>query len=256
MLPFLNGRLASLRRVLLRAMKAAVAAGRQRDDGQSRPDLSARDDDHAAKGRQQTLVRQLRAWCCQGIRVRAVRTRVGGRIAPLTASPQRTQGISRLPMALTAKFRANDTRRGDMGWRYAAGAADASSGAGAARLDRLFFAAAGLVATFLVAGLTCARCELDAFLADATTFLAADFAALLTFPAFAETFLAVAGALAGELTSLLFSTRKASRFFALAIQPGARPTPDHVFPVFGSAYFATEATFAEVFFSARLAGTV
>jgi len=63
------------------------------------------------------------------------------------------------------------------------------------------------------------------FLADA--FFAAGFF-------FATCALTVAS---GDSTPLL-STRNAPRFFAPAIHPGARPNPDQVLPVFGSAYFA------------------
>ncbi len=49
----------------------------------------------------------------------------------------------------------------------------------------------------------------------------------------------------------LLITRNALRFFALAIQPGARPNPLQVLPLFGSAYFAVGATFfAAAFFGA------
>ena len=142
--------------------------------------------------------------------------------------------------------------------RYAAGVAVDSTGAAVARFD----AADCLAAAFLGAGFffaaTGAACALDGFLAGATAFFTAGFAvflAILTaFATLAEAFFA-AGAFAADSATALSPTTKASRFFAPAIQPGARPNPDQVFPVFGSAYFATDADFVFVFFGSRLPPT-
>ena len=101
-----------------------------------------------------------------------------------------------------------------------------------------------------------AACLATCFTGIFTAFFAADFAA--GFEAVAATlavaFLAPTGAFATGSAALipLLSIKNASRFFALAIQPGARPKPDHCLPVFGSAYFATEAAFAFTCFTAPL----
>ena len=70
-----------------------------------------------------------------------------------------------------------------------------------------------------------------------------------------------AAAFGSVLAAGLAPTRKASRFFAPAIQPGARPKPDQVLPVLGSTYFAIEVAFifalalALDFFAERLLPT-
>ena len=69
------------------------------------------------------------------------------------------------------------------------------------------------------------------FFAAATAFFAACLATDFFFATGALT------AASADLTPLL-STKNESRFFANAIHPGARPNPDQVLPVFGSAYFA------------------
>ncbi len=129
----------------------------------------------------------------------------------------------------------------------------------AADFGTALFPEAFLAAAFFFAG-TGAAFALDTFFADATAFFAVGFgvflATLLAFAAVVEAFFPAAGALAAASRAALLPTRKASRFFAPAIQPGARPNQDQVFPVFGSAYLATDALFAFVFFAARLPATV
>ena len=96
---------------------------------------------------------------------------------------------------------------------------------------------------FVTAGAACvAACFAD--------FLAAGFEAVEA--TLEATFFAGAAAFSlgtAALTSLL-SIKNALRFFAPAIQCGARPKPDHCLPVFGSAYFATEAALVFTFFAA------
>ena len=148
--------------------------------------------------------------------------------------------------------------------RYTAGVAVGSTGTAAARFDAALFGADFLAEVFLAAGFfftaTGAASRTAAFFAAATTFFAAGFtgflATLTAFAVLAATLLAAADALAVESAAVFLPTRNASRFFAPAIQPGARPNPDQVFPVFGSTYFATDAFFAFVFFAARLPVTV
>ena len=139
----------------------------------------------------------------------------------------------------------------------AAGVALTSTGA-ATCFDAVDFGADFLAAGFFFTAADAAF-ALGAFLAGATAFFAACFgvffATLTAFAALAEPFFAAAGAFAAASGAALLPTRKASRFLALAIQPGARPNPDQVFPVFGSAYLATDAVFTFAFFEARLPAT-
>ena len=134
----------------------------------------------------------------------------------------------------------------------------AAAGAAAFRAADFLAAAFGLATFFVATFFTVVRLVGTALppvlaaaaVASAFTRLPAGFAAFLaTLPAFATltaAFLAAGGAFAAGSEALmpLLSTRKASRFFAPAIQPGARPNPDQVLPVTGSAYFATDAVFA------------
>ena len=97
------------------------------------------------------------------------------------------------------------------------------AGVGAAFLETaLFFDTGAFLAT--------AAAFWTAFLAIATFFPGA-LLALGATPAF---FARLMGAVAAGSADVA-PTRNASRFFAPAIQAGARPKPLHVFPVFGSA---------------------
>ena len=140
--------------------------------------------------------------------------------------------------------------------RYTAGAAVGSAGAAAARFDVVDFLAAVFLDTGFFFAAAGAAFDLEAFLTGATAFFAAGFAvflaALTAFAALAVAFFAAAGALSAVSAAAFEPTRKASRFLALAIQPGARPNPDQVFPVFGSAYLATDAVFTFGLVAARL----
>ena len=146
----------------------------------------------------------------------------------------------------------------------AAGSALGSTDASAARFDAAAFGADFLAAAFLTTGLflaaTGAAFAPVRLFTGVMAFVVAGFAAFLgtltAFAAFAAVFFARAGAFAASAGEL-FLANKASRFFTPAIQPGARPTPDQVFPVFGSTYFATDAVFAFAFdfFAARLLPT-
>ena len=150
---------------------------------------------------------------------------------------------------------------------YTVGVPVGSTGAAAARFEAAAFGADFLAVAFLAAGFFFADAGVafasEAFFVDATAFFTAGFAiffaTLTAFAALAAGFLAVTGAFASDFATALCPTRNASRLFAPAIQFGARPTPDQVFPVFGSAYFATDAVFAFafvfVFFAASLPAT-
>ena len=100
------------------------------------------------------------------------------------------------------------------------------------------FASAFLTAGFffVAAGTTILRVT---FFATAAGFFAVGAAAFL-----AADFFFATGALTVASSALIprLSTKNASRFFAPTIHAGARPTPDQVLPVFGSAYFATPPT--------------
>ena len=140
------------------------------------------------------------------------------------------------------------------------------AGAGAAAVALLpaeaAFFAAGWFFAFTGAAATAA-----AFLAEGAATLTADLMAAFVTLLGLATFVAdlfAAGDLdaAGAAATGALPTRNASRFFAAAIQPGARPTPVQVFPVFGSAYLGSEAVlafafaFAFVFFAAGFLVTV
>ena len=138
------------------------------------------------------------------------------------------------------------------------------AGAGAAAVALLpaeaAFFAAGLSFAFTGAAATAA-----AFLAEGAATLTADLMAAYVTLLGLATFVAdlfAAGDLdaAGAAATGALPTRNASRFFAAAIQPGARPTPVQVFPVFGSTYLGAEAVlafaFAFVFFAAGFLVTV
>ena len=114
---------------------------------------------------------------------------------------------------------------------------------GAALFFEAFFAAA-FGAAFLVEGLLLsargdAAFRMDFFATEAG-FFAAGFAAFLAETVLTGDFFFATVRLTASLGAIapLFPTRKASRFVAPAIQPGARPNPDQVAPVLGSWYFA------------------
>lgn len=96
-----------------------------------------------------------------------------------------------------------------------------------------FFDASDLVAAFLPASALGAAAFLAGAAGFARTRFFADAVALV-----AGFFLTAAGFIA-----LPDFTRNSSRLFASAIHAGARPRPDQVLPVAGSAYFAAEAVF-------------